>query len=76
MSKLPATDSTKASKAGRMKVIRNEETNRWATHTEGNSFYANIQPGDNQLKEVFRDGELLVDVSLEDVRGIALRGSA
>ncbi|MDA1017055.1 MAG: nicotinate phosphoribosyltransferase [Planctomycetota bacterium] len=65
--KQPVTDLGKRSKAGRMKLVRS-----------GASFEtvpANDSPGDStrddQLVEVFRDGELLVDQSFADIRARA-----
>jgi len=68
VSKLPTTDNSKASKAGRMKVIRNENTKQWTTYTEDHEHYEFIKPEHDQLREVFRDGELLIEVTLSDVR--------
>jgi len=68
VSKLPTTDNSKASKAGRMKVIRNENTKQWTTYTEDHAHYESIKPEHDQLREVFRDGDLLIEVTLSDVR--------
>lgn len=55
----PVTDSCKKSKRGRLKLIK--ENNQYKT-------VRLEEPGEDQLVEVFRDGRLLVDYSLNDVK--------
>jgi len=62
--KQPVTDPGKNSKAGRLKLITRE--GEYATVPQSS-------PGKDELVEVFRDGRLLVDYSLEDVRGRAAK---
>jgi nicotinamide phosphoribosyltransferase len=60
--KQPVTDSGKKSKAGRLKLIR--------TAAEYRTVAAD-QPGDDQLREVFRDGHILYRTTLDEVRARA-----
>lgn len=65
--KQPKTASWKSSKKGRLKLVKNKmfETvhgSQWATVQEND----NEMP--NELVEVFKDGKLLVDYNLEEVR--------
>ena len=57
--KAPATDPTKASKRGRLKLVG--EAGNYRTVREHDR-------GDDQLIEVFRDGQLLVDHTFEEIR--------
>jgi nicotinamide phosphoribosyltransferase len=56
--KRPATDSSKASKRGRLKLV----------YSEGWQTVAEKAPGADQLQEVFRDGRVLNAVAFEEVR--------
>ncbi len=58
----PVTDHGKASKAGRLKLIRDGSTYRTVKSSE---------EGEDQLVEVFRDGKVLVNHSFEDIRARA-----
>jgi len=64
--KRPATDPGKASKAGRLKLVRDEGG---ALRT-----VAEDDPGEDLLGEVFRDGEVRVLWSFEEVRRRARAG--
>jgi nicotinamide phosphoribosyltransferase len=59
--KAPATDPSKRSQAGRLAVVR--AGNGWKTVRADE-----LGGRDNQLKSVWRDGKLLVDWSLDQVR--------
>lgn len=61
--KSPITDRGKQSKSGRLKLIRVEGAHGSTYNTVKES-----DPGEDQLVEVFRDGELLVRHNFEDVR--------
>lgn len=71
VSKTTAQDSSKASKAGRMKLYKHD--NGWSTYTESDPMYERLKPGvpgaEDRLEEVYRDGELLIETTLEQVRG-------
>jgi len=58
--KSPAGDRSKASKPGRLKLVRAGASLRTLRRDE---------PGEDLLREVFRDGEILVRERWEDVRG-------
>lgn len=58
----PATDHGKRSKKGRLAVVRDRQ-GQLTTINE-----ADLQEHENCLKTVFRDGQLLVDWSLDEVR--------
>ena len=62
----PITDHGKASKAGRLKLIREEGAHGSTYRTVPFS-----EEGEDQLVEVFRDGKVLVDHSFEDIRARA-----
>jgi len=70
VSKNPVTDTTKKSKEGKLALIRlNKEKlgdglAGWATVHE--KYVEEAQP--DELQEVFRDGELLIDQNFEDIR--------
>jgi nicotinamide phosphoribosyltransferase len=64
--KKPATDPAKASKAGRQAVIR-DNGRLCAKRLD------EIDPDKDQLQVVYRNGELLADWSLEDVRARAAK---
>jgi nicotinamide phosphoribosyltransferase len=55
----PITDPEKRSKAGRMKLLKN--AGRYETVAE------NV-PGEDQLRVVFEDGQLMREYSFEDIR--------
>jgi len=59
--KAPATDPTKSSRAGRLAVVR-------AGHGWKTVRVDELAQRENQLKSVWRDGKLLVDWSLSEVR--------
>lgn len=59
--KQPITDQGKRSKAGRMKLVRDGD--HWSTLLNNQS-----DPRPDQLVEVFRDGEILLETTLEQVR--------
>ncbi len=61
----PITDPGKRSKRGRMKLVRTTDTGTGLTTVPAHA------EGEDQLVEVFRDGELLVDQSFNEVRGRA-----
>lgn len=61
VSKKPATDPTKASKAGRQAVV--EQDGRLVARR-----LDAINPADNLLKPVWRNGEMLVRHSFDDLR--------
>jgi len=61
VAKCPATDPEKASKKGRLTLVKEHE--EWVTVTEGKG-----DEGSDMLKEIFRDGKILVDYSLEAIR--------
>jgi nicotinamide phosphoribosyltransferase len=67
VSKSPVTDTTKSSKAGRVKVIRNGD-GRISTVREDDPSYANMP---NLLQPVWRDGKLLKDWTFDQVRAHA-----
>jgi nicotinamide phosphoribosyltransferase len=62
--KQPVTDSGKISKKGRLKLV-------WVSPGPGGRFETVpfSDPRTDQLQTVFRNGELLSDVTLEEVRG-------
>lgn len=62
--KNPTTDKTKASKAGRMKLVYCEESKQYITVKEKES-------GEDVLQEVFRDGKILRTENFEDIRARA-----
>lgn len=67
--KQPKTDPTKNSKAGRLKLIKVHEP--WSGNVEVWDTFKTVtrnQPGDDQLVEVFRDGVVLVNPTLEEIR--------
>ena len=64
--KAPKTDSGKASKKGRLALVKNPD-GVFKTVPEGE-----LEGRENMLRTVFRDGELLVDESLGEIR---MRGS-
>jgi len=61
VAKDPITDPEKRSKKGRLTLDRRED--QWVTVTEGNG-----DPGSDVLREIFRDGKLLVDDHFEAIR--------
>ena len=61
----PITDPGKQSKRGRLAVVREGQTFRTLRASE-------LGTGQNVLREVFRDGQLLVDDTFEVVRTRAL----
>ena len=63
--KCPATDSTKASKMGRLALTKDEKGN-WVTVKE-----SELNGRQNYPVPVFESGELLVDVSFDQVRANA-----
>ena len=60
--KQPATDLSKQSKAGRLKLVVNNNT--YATVPQSD-------PRPDLLRPVFRNGEVLEEQSLIDIRGMA-----
>ncbi|WP_269582700.1 nicotinate phosphoribosyltransferase [Roseibium sp. Sym1] len=66
VSKDPASDPGKASKAGRQAVIE-RDGNLKAARLES------VDPADDRLKVVYRDGRLITDWSFDEVRGRANR---
>ncbi len=60
--KSPYDDSHKNSKRGRFKLLF--ENDKWRTAKESD-------PGEDIMNEVFRDGELLQDTSLDEIRDLA-----
>ena len=60
----PATDPGKHSKRGRMKLTRD----RYKAEKEQYATVPLDQPGTDQLVEVFRDGEILVEHTFDEVR--------
>ena len=58
--KRPKTQSAKNSKRGRLKLVRLED-GTFQTHQEH-------EPGDDVLREFYRDGELLYEDSLATIR--------
>jgi nicotinamide phosphoribosyltransferase len=71
----PVTDPGKVSKKGRLDLTRDAATGKFLTHPLGNRSPASS----SELVDVYRDGELLVDWSLADVRTRSeppLRGDA
>lgn len=67
VSKAPATDIAKASKAGRQAVVL-KDGRILATRLEG------VEDGDNLMVPVWRDGALLARHSFEDLRARAAGG--
>ncbi len=67
--KEPATDPSKRSRAGRVAVVR--AGNGWQTIRADE-----LAGRENQLKSVWRDGKLLVDWSLDEVRRRAIETTA
>jgi nicotinamide phosphoribosyltransferase len=70
VSKQPTTASWKKSKAGRLKLVHNDgfrsvHGSPWATVNEPHAVF-DVLP--NQLVEVFRDGNMMVKYSLEQIR--------
>lgn len=63
--KNPATDTTKASKRGKL-ILFKDENGRYQTRTVDR-----IDVPENQLVEVFRNGELLKEYTFEDIRARA-----
>ena len=62
----PVTDPGKESKVGRLHLVRcGEQEELWRTTRKA---VRDPSPEADQLVDVFRDGELLVDWSFEDVR--------
>jgi nicotinamide phosphoribosyltransferase len=57
--KQPVTDNGKRSKAGRLKLVR--QSGHFATAPES-------APGTDELRVVFRDGELIEPTTMEEVR--------
>jgi nicotinamide phosphoribosyltransferase len=62
--KRPATDPSKDSKRGRLKLVHD---GLWQTVRESES-------GTDRLREVFRDGEVVQRTTLADVRELARHG--
>jgi len=62
----PVTDVGKRSKAGRLKLIRVR-----GAHGSTYQTVSSREGGEDQLVEVFRDGEVLVNHSFEDIRARA-----
>lgn len=60
--KNPATDASKRSKAGRFKLVQGEH---------GLETVAEAAPGEDLLREVFRNGKLLVDDTFAQIRARA-----
>ncbi len=60
----PATDPGKHSKRGKMKLVRD----RYKDEKEQYATVPLNQPGTDQLVEVFRDGEILVEHTFDEVR--------
>lgn len=63
--KTPATDPGKTSKAGRFELIKAE--NRFTTVCHNSDSHTRLPELDN-LKEVFRDGKILVKPSFDEIR--------
>lgn len=61
----PVTDSGKRSKKGRLAVVENEQGLETIRESK-------LSERSNQLRKVFRNGELLIDQSFDDVRALAL----
>ena len=61
--KNPVTDPVKRSKRGRMKLVR-----AMGTHGEYHTTVSLSEEGEDRLVEVFRDGELLVDQTFDEVK--------
>lgn len=68
VSKSPVTDPSKASKAGRLSLIRTHDGG-WATVSQENRDRVNTAP--DQLVEVFRDGAVLQRTTFAEVRARA-----
>ena len=69
VSKQPISDMSKASKAGRLKLVRVHEP--WAGQVDVWDTYKTVkanEPGDTILEEVFRDGAVLTNPKLDDIR--------
>ncbi len=66
--KQPVTDNGKRSKAGRMKLVRKGESFETLINDEND-------PRPDELKEVFRNGKVLVDTTFAEVRERAVVGS-
>lgn len=64
--KQPVTDMGKSSKAGRLKLLKHTLTDEWTTVPEER--YPTLE---NQLVEVFRDGEILKEYTFKEVRARA-----
>ena len=72
MFKQPATDSRKKSKAGRLKLIK--EHSPWAGNVKVWDEFRTVgvgEDGDDVMVEVFRDGAVLVNPTLDDIRNRA-----
>ena len=68
----PITDQVKRSKRGRQAVVKNYNAGTHATTFETinleNMLKAGLDPRCNQLRPVYRDGELLIDEDLATIR--------
>jgi len=62
----PITDPGKKSKKGRLRLIRDVNDGQWKTV----NIHENLESPD-QLVEVFRNGQILVDQLLSDIRNLA-----
>ncbi len=65
--KQPVTDHGKRSKAGRLKLVRNE-----SSPGAGFTTVPQSEPGEDQLQFVFRNGEVLIDQTFAEIRERAL----
>lgn len=68
----PATDTGKRSKKGLLGLARDEAG--WKTVAVDGERFAPLEGGENLLVPVFRDGRLLRDVSLAEVRATMVAG--
>ena len=69
--KEPKTDSgTKKSARGLLRVVKefDEEAGKDEYVLEESCTWEQVQSDNNELKEVFRDGKLLIETSLSDIR--------
>jgi len=66
----PITDRGKASKKGRLAVIRNADTDTFRTMTNADMLKY-LDPRCNQLVEVYRDGQMLSETTFDTVRARA-----
>jgi len=61
--KSPITDRGKQSKQGRLKLVKLTGSHGWVYHTVPED-----DPRPDEMVEVFRDGDILVDQSFADIR--------